>query len=306
MKERIVYLNGNYLPESNAKVSIFDCGFYIGEGVHEVTRTFGHQFFKLHDHIDRLYRSLKSIRIQLHMNPDEMERISRDVLERNLPLIKEDNDYWFMHVVSRGSFNFSWEENFKQEPTIAIFCAPLPYKRFAKFYGTGAHVVTPPTRQAPPCCFDPKIKLNYRPQIFIASAEAKLVDSEAFALLLDLEGNVTEGDGWNFFIVKSGALFTASSKSILEGVSRQTVLELADELGIPKYERDFQIYDVYHADEAFMTATSRSILPISRANGIEIGNGSVPGPITTRLIEAWSEMVGMDIVAQALRYGGVQ
>jgi branched-chain amino acid aminotransferase len=306
MQERTVYLNGEFLPESQAKVSVLDCGFFIGEGVHDVTRTFRHKFFRLKDHIDRLYRSAKSIRLPLDMPPEEMERISEEVLRRNVDLLEEGDDYWFIHIATRGPTNYRWDPRQTPKPTITMFCTPLPYKGFAKFYLTGAHVVTPPTRQAPSSCYDPKIKLNYRPQIYIASAEAQLVDPEAFALLLDLEGNVTEGDGWNFFIAKDGQLITAGPKAILEGISRQTVIELAGKLGISVVEREFQLYDVYHADEAFMTATSRSILPVSRANGLRIGSGSVPGPITKRLIAAWNEMVGMDIVAQALHYGGVE
>jgi branched-chain amino acid aminotransferase len=306
MRLRTVYLNGQFLPESEAKISIFDNGFFIGEGVHEVSRTFRHRLFKLRDHLDRLYRSCKAIRIEVGISPREMEALSMQVLEENLPLIAEDDDYWFLHIVTRGSASHRWESGMQTQPTIAIFCTPLPYRGFAKFYKTGAHVVTPSTRQAPPACFDPKIKLNYRPQIYLAGAEARLMDPEAFALLLDLEGNVTEGDGWNFFLVKSGELVTPGSSSILEGISRQTVIELAGKMDIPVTERNFQLYDVIQADEAFMTATSRSILPISRINGIRLGEGLVPGPVTQRLIDSWNEMVGMDIVAQALKYGGVE
>lgn len=303
-EERVVYLSGEFLPESKAKVSVFDCGFFMGEGVHEATRTFRHKFFRLRDHIDQLYRSAKSIRLEIDMTPDEMECISREVLERNLCLLDEGDDYWFLHLVSRGLVNWRWDPGFASKPTIVMLCIPLPYHEFAKFYKSGAHVVTPPTRQVPPSCFDPKIKQNYRPQLHIATAEAKLVDPEAFALLLDLEGHVTEGAGWNFFIVRDSTLITPGPQSVLEGISRQAVIGLARQLGIPVVERDFPMYDVYHADEAFMTATSRSILPVSRANGLQIGH-MVPGPITKQLIDAWIEMVGMDFVAQALRYGGV-
>jgi branched-chain amino acid aminotransferase len=185
-----------------------------------------------------------------------------------------------------------------------MLCTPLPYREFAKFYRIGAHVVTPPTRQVPPSCFDPKIKLTCRPQFQIGSSEAKLVDPEAFALLLDVEGNVTEGAGFNFFIVKDNTLITPGSESVLEGMSRQVVIELAEKLGIPVVERGFPMYDVYHADEAFMTATSRSIVPVARANGLQIGQTPL-GPITKRLMDTWVELVGLDFVAQALRYAGI-
>lgn len=301
-EERKVYLNGNFISESEASISIFDRGFLIGEGVHDVVRTFNHKFFRLDEHIERLFESARSIGLDLEVSKSETKRISEKVLNRNLHLLDEDDDYWFFLMATRGKDKW-WTADFRSQSTLTLFCTPLPYNRFAKLYESGAHIVTPSVRQVPSSCYDPKIKLNYRPQIYLARTEVNRINPEALALMLDMEGNVTEGDGWNFFIVKDEELITAKTDSVLEGISRSVTIELAENINISVKEQKFQLHDVYNADEAFMTATSKSILPVSKVNGVSIRD-SIPGPITGRLIEAWKSLVGIDFVSQALRHSG--
>jgi len=135
----------------------------------------------------------------------------------------------------------------------------------------------------------------------LAELEAQQRDSEAWALLLDLDGNVTEYTSGNFFMVRRGSLITPFERNALGGISREVVIELAEDLGIPCREAAITPYDVYNADEAFITSTSKCILPVGRLNGIRIGQ-QIPGPLTKHLLDTWSARVEMDIVEQALRH----
>ena len=299
MKERTVYINGKFVPESEAKISIFDAGFCTGEGITEVTRTFKHKPFKLDEHIKRLYRSLKMTGIDPGMKTEEMTRLTLEVLKRNLPLIEEDDDCCIVHNITAGERGHPYFGGGAGSTTVVIYCAPVGFRWYARQYETGIHLVTPSNRMYPPQCLDPKIKHRSRMYARIAELQAKLVDPEARALLLDLEGNISEGTGFNLFIVTDGVLRTPTTRNILAGISRATVLELAEKMGIPAVEEDLQPYDVYNADEAFYTSTSPCVLPVTKFNGAPIGDG-VPGPITKRLLKAWSDLVGVDIVKQAL------
>ena len=138
----------------------------------------------------------------------------------------------------------------------------------------------------------------------LASLEAHDVDPESYPVLLDLDGNISEGTGFNFWIVTDGVLRTAGDRSILQGVSRTTIIELARELDIPVVEEELQLYDAYNADEAFISGTSPCLLPASKIDNRPIGD-DMPGPIVKRLLAAWSEKVGVDIVGQARSQAGL-
>jgi branched-chain amino acid aminotransferase len=183
-----------------------------------------------------------------------------------------------------------------------MFCEPIPFKSFAHQYRDGAHVVTPSIRQVPTQVLDPKMKTTSRMYFHLAECEARLVDKDAYALILDLDGNVCElSPGANFWIIKNGTVITPPGRSMLRGVTREAVFEVAHNLDIPIVERDFQTYDVIIADEAFLTVTSRCVLPITKVNGLPIGDGK-PGPIVGRLQNGWSEMFGFDFLTQALAH----
>ncbi|MEZ4678508.1 MAG: aminotransferase class IV [Caldilineaceae bacterium] len=169
---------------------------------------------------------------------------------------------------------------------------------WARFYTEGCHAVTPFSRAVPPEALDARIKNRSRMAYTLAEMEVKLVDPQAQSILLDIHGNVAENKGGNFFIVSEGVLKTPHARSALAGVSRATVLELAAQLAIPVAVTDFQPYDIYTADEAFFTSTPYCIMPATKFNGLPVGDGQV-GPLTQRLLAAWSELVGVDIVAQA-------
>ena len=300
MEERVVNINGEMIPESEAKISIFDRGFQGGDAVYESTRTFDKtKPFKLEQHIDRLFSSCRYLRVDPAISEKALERISLEVLDANVHLLGENEEYWIQHIVTRGPG--WWDVQEAGPPTVVVFNRPVKFDGYAKLYEEGAHVVTPSIRHVPPQCYDPKMKNYSHVHFSLADFEAKLADPECYTLLLDIEGNIAEVTGGNFLLVKNGTIVSPGPRNILLGISRQTIFELADQLGIPWVEKDIQAYDVYNADEAFLTSTSYCALPVSRLNGQRIGGG-IPGPINKRLLEAWSELVGLDIVAQAMSH----
>jgi branched-chain amino acid aminotransferase len=296
----LVYINGEYYPPEEAKISVFDAAVMLGDTVTESTRTFGHRPFKLDVHIDRLYKSLKVTRIDPGLSPVEMRDLSLQVLERNLPRLAPHEDCWLVHNISRGLF-VTGADPTKQRSTatVIIHTQPMILTDWASFYLDGCHAVTPPSRAVPPQALDARIKNRSRMAYTLAEIEVKLVDPAAQGILLDIDGNVAENKGGNFFIYADGVLKTPPTRNALAGISRATVLELAADLGIPTQVVDFQLYDIYTADEAFFTSTPYSIMPATRINGLPVGDGRV-GEVTQRLLAAWSDRVGVDIVAQAL------
>lgn len=300
--EWMVFLNGKFVPECDAKVSVFDAGFHLGDTVLEVARTFNYKPFKLKEHLRRLSKSMRSTRMDAGLSMEELEAVCLKLLEANRHRVRENEDVWIAVSITRGILPMFRDVIPSQRgATVVVNCRPIPFEDYAEFYETGAHVVVPSRRHIPPECLDPKLKTRSRIHFVLAEMEARLTDPEAYPLLLDVHGNITESTGANFFIASKGVLKTPTSRNILCGISRQTVLELAGELGLRTMECDLQVYDVENADEAFLTSTSKCVLPVSRINSIPVGS-EVPGPITERLLAQWSQKVGLDIVGQALRH----
>jgi len=300
MTEPIAYLNGQCVPQSEAKLPVFDAGVVLGATVTEMIRTFGHRPFKLQEHVARLYRSMKYVRFDTELTPEEMTAVTLEVLEHNAALLPEDKELGVIQFVTAGTFSIyagSAAGGERMIPTVCVHTFPLPLHLWAKGFETGLHAVTPSNRHVPPQCIDPKVKYRSRLHYWLAEQEAKAVDAEAATLLLDLDGNVTEFSGGNILIVKDGSIISPTTRNILPGISRETVIELAGELGIPFLERDFQTYDVCNADEAFETTTPFCLMPVTRINNILIGDGK-PGPLGFRLLQAWGAKVGVDIVGQ--------
>ena len=300
MTEPIVYLNGKRVPASQAHIAIYDAGIVMGATVTEMIRTFHHTPFRLEDHVARLYRSLRLTRMDVGFGPEEMVRITREVNEHNTGLIGPDQELGIIHFVTAGEFSAyagSAASGSKPTPTVCIHTFPMPFHLWASTFQAGYHVVTPSIRHVPPQCLDPKMKYRSRLHWYLADHETHLVDPNATSLLLDLDGNITECSGANFLIVRDGAVLSPTTRNILPGISRATAMDLCADLGIPFVERDLQVYHVVNADEAFLSSTPFCLAPCTRINGIPIGDGK-PGPMTKRLLSAWSELVGLDIVAQ--------
>jgi branched-chain amino acid aminotransferase len=300
MEERIIYLNGSFVPESEAKVSVLDSGFNAGDGVYDVTRTFGHKPFRLREHTERLFRSLQYTRIDCGMSLEEMEKTTLEVLERNKPLLRAHEDCALWQVVSRG-VRSSTGNRVSGKATVTVYSVIVNFPEFASFYVEGAPIVIPNTRRIPPQCLESKAKITNKMNHNMATFEAKQVDPRAIPLMLDIDGNLSETSAHNFFLVVNGKLCTPSGKNVLGGITKEAIFELAKQLGIEIVEGDFTPFDLYTAEEAFLASTSPTFVPVRTVNGVKIGKGA-PGPITLRLIGAWNKMVGMDIVDQALSH----
>ena len=183
----------------------------------------------------------------------------------------------------------------RSRATVMIYTLPMDLRGWAKFYEDGCHAVTPPSRIIPSQTLGARIKNRSRMAYTLTEIEVKLVDPLAQGVILDVDGNVAENKGGNIFIVADGELQTPTTANCLAGISRETVLELAETIGVPSRETVLQPYDLYTADELFFTSTPYCIMPATRFNGLPVGDGFV-GPVTKKLLRAWSESVGVDIV----------
>jgi branched-chain amino acid aminotransferase len=299
-RARIAYFNGRFLPEPEVLVPFRDRGFKYGDAVFDTTRTFGHRVFKLREHIDRLYRSLRYLRIDPGLPPATMADITEEVLRRNLPLLEPDDDYWVTQRVSRG-LDASDQKIFGHEgPTVIVECVPLPLRERAALYRDGIRVLTPSIRRAPPEALSPRVKTHNYLNMIAANLEVKARDPEAWAVLLDTAGNLAEGMGSNIFLVRGGTVYTPREQYVLAGISRETVIELARGFGIPVVEQDLDLYDAYNADEAFLTSTSLCICPVRSVNDVRVGS-AIPGPVTRQLSDAYCRLVDFDFVGQYLK-----
>ena len=299
MTEYTAYFNGQWVLASQVKIDPADRGFMIGDTIYDLERTFNGKIYRLKEHIDRLYRSLKFVRIDPGLTADEMLRTCEEAVKRNEGKLAQVGDFTVAQVVTRGPGYYAWNAG---PPTVAIQVAPIGFGLFSHLYAEGVHGAIPRTRSYSPQSLDPKVKHYSRMNFSLAELEANDIDSGAWAILTDTEGNLTEGTRQNFFIITSGVLRTSQDRSMLQGVSRGMVFDLARQLDIPATEEDLQAYDIYTADEAFFSSSAFCVLPMTQVDRRPIGDGK-PGPITRQLLAAWSEAVGVDIVDQARRFG---
>ncbi|MBI4012603.1 MAG: aminotransferase class IV [Candidatus Rokubacteria bacterium] len=302
MADYTAYFCGEFVPFSQVRIDPLDRGFLVGDCVFDVARTFNGKSFRMREHVDRLYRSLRYVRIDPGLSPDEMERVSEEVISRNEHLRADVGDYQIWQFVTRGRGRWAHKAG---PPAVGVCTRQVGFSRFAHLYREGAHGVIVRTRSFPADALDPKVKNFSRMNFNLAELEASDVDPEGWPILTDSRGSITEGVGYNVFIVTGGVIRTAGDRGVLQGVSRAMVFDLGKELGIPVVEEDLQPYDVYTANEAFFTSTSPCVLPVTRVDRRPIGSGA-PGPVVGRLLRAWSEIVGVDLVAQAHHYAPLE
>jgi branched-chain amino acid aminotransferase len=230
--ERIAYHNGRFVPEREVLVPFRDRGFKYGDAVFDTTRTFGHRVFKLREHVERLYRSLRYLRIDPGLTPAAMVEITEEVLRRNLSLLEPDDDYWVTQRVSRG-LDASAREIWPQTgATVIVECVPLPLRERAPLFRDGIRVLVPSVRRTPPDALSPRVKTHNYLNLVAANLEIAARDPEAWAVLLDTHGNLAEGLGSNIFLVQQGTLYTPREQFVLAGISRDTVIALAREDGL--------------------------------------------------------------------------
>ena len=299
MADYTAYFNGEWMPASQVKIDPMDRGFLVGDAVFDVFRTFNGKSFRLKEHVDRLYRSLSYVRIDPGPSPEEIFKLSEEIIRRNEHLRAEVGDFAVWQFVTRGRGRWAHSAG---PPAVGIFIRSLGLGRFTHLYKEGAHGVIVRIRSFPPDSLDPKCKNFSRMNFNLAELEAGDVDKAGWPILLDSRGNLSEGVGYNLFMVTDGVIRTPGDRSVLQGVSRGVVFDLAKRLGIPCVEEDLQPYDLYTANEAFLTSTSPCVLPVTRVDRRPIGRGA-PGLIVERLLAAWSAEVGVDIVEQAVKFG---
>ena len=298
---RVVYINGEFVPEHMAKLSIYDSALMFGDMIFEMTRSFNKEQFRLREHLERLFLGLKILRIPINMTIEELEQACLLTIEMNEPVFSASDEHRLMINVSRGPLGiYAPIFDGKIEPTVVIADFPLKWTvaGMARFYDQGINSVIPSQRAIPAHLMDPKIK--NRSRIWYQMANIEVANTEGnnnWALLIDPDGYIAEGTGDNFFMVKNGELFTPEGRNILRGISRAYTMELAKDLGINCSEKNIEPYDLYDADEAFLTGTPFCILPTTHLNGVKIGTGKM-GEMTKLLLERWSKNVGVDIVAQ--------
>ena len=306
MSDRVVYFNGDFISEEEARISIFDCSLLYGDMVFEMTRTFNQKPFRLREHLERLYASMLYAEIDCGLTIDEMEGVTYETIDRNRPTLNEC-DIQIMHDVTRGGMPL-YESIVKEgtRPIISINVFPLIRHTGgqAEAYERGSHFVVTPQQSVPARYIDPKAKNRSRIFYKIAELQANHMENGAQALLTDERGYITEGTGNNFFMARDGVIYTPKPHDILRGVSRGACMDLAKSLDIEVQETDIEPYDVRIADEAWWTSTTVCMVPITRFNFYPVGDGK-PGPIYRRLLAAWSEEVGVDIVAQAREYAEI-
>ena len=298
--ERVAWFNGKIVRESEVLIPFRDQGFLRGDAVFDMTRSFNGKAFRIEEHVTRLYRSLKYLDIDPGLSPAEMTSISEEVLARNRHLLGPGEDYWLAQRISRGVGRVPGDNWNHYGPNVIVECVPLPLRERATHFRDGIDVVTPSLRRTPPDALSPRAKMHQYLNLVLADREVKAQNPDAWAVLLDVNGNLAEGQGSNIFLVRDGALTTPRERYVLPGISRQATIDLARQLLIPLEEKDLDLYDAYTADECFLTSTSLCICGVRSLNGRTFGAGRVPGPVTERLIDAYKEMVGCDFVAQYL------
>ena len=298
---RLAWFNGKFMPENQVLISFRDRSWKYGDGAFDMTRTFNGRAFRLEEHIDRFYRSLRYLRLDPGMSPQEMIDVSEQIVARNEHLRSAAGDWWIGQRVSRGVDPIGDEVPEHSGPNIVVECTPLPLKARARQFRDGLDVWTPAERRIAPDMLSPRAKTHNYLNLIIADMEAKAQDKEAWSVLLDTEGHLAEGIGSNIFVVQGGAVRTPHERWVLPGISRATVIGLCATLGISCQEADLDLFDAATADEIFMTSTSLCICPVRSIGGRALP-GTLPGPVTRRLSEAYAREVGCDFVAQYLRH----
>ena len=299
--ERVAWFNGKIVRESEVLIPFRDQGFLRGDAVFDMTRSFNGIAFRLEEHVARLYRSLKYLDLDPGLAPAEMVATSADVLARNRHLLGSGEDYWLAQRVSRGVSPVSGDNWDHYGPNVIVECVPLPLRERAKHFRDGIDVITPSLRRTPPDSLSPRAKMHQYLNLVLADREVKAQNSSAWAVLLDVNGNLAEGQGSNIFLVRDGSLLTPRERFVLPGVSRQAVIDLAGQLNISCSEQDLDLYDAYTADECFLTSTSLCICGVRSLNGRAFASAKIPGPITQKLTDAYKRLVGCDFVAQYLQ-----
>jgi len=282
--ESSVFINGEFVPRSEAKVSVFDRGFLYGDGIFEGIRAYNGRIFRLDQHLARLYRGAKAILLEIPLAPQELREVVVESVRRS-----GLSDAYIRLVVSRGCGDLGLDPRQCHTPATVVVIVDRLALYPKEVYASGLEVITCFTRRNLPAALNPEVKsLNYLNNIL---AKIEVVKADAHeGIMLNHLGYVAEATGDNIFIVRNGQIVTPPVHTgILEGITREVVFELAAVMNLPLREDDMSLYQVYTADECFLTGTAAEIVPVAKVDGRVIGDGR-PGPTTRRLMERFREV----------------
>lgn len=296
---RRIWKNGLFLDESEAVQSIYDSASLYGDAVFTMLRSFNKQPFRLDAHLDRLLENCKFTEMPIEYNFHQLKRAVWDTIFANRFEFADDDEYRIYINVSRGPLPI-YKDILEVKPWTMISLYPLRWTltQLSRFYTSGISAVIVSKGAIPSRFLENKVKNHCRMSSRLVELEAKRSDPDAWPLLTDDQGFITESTGANFFIVKRDRLITPEPRNCLRGISRNYVLSLARNSSIEYHERNIEPYDAITADEAFFSATPFCILPCTNINGQKIGNGRV-GKVTEFLSEKWEETVKCEWREQA-------
>jgi len=282
----LIYINGEYVPREEAKISVFDHGFLYGDGVFEGIRAYNGKVFKLDEHIDRLYSSASAICLKIPLSKEEMKATILECLRKN-----GLKNAYIRPIVSRGIGDLGLDPRKCPEPNIIIITQEWG-ALYGDLYEKGLAAVTVGVRRNPPESLPPNIKsLNYLNNI-LAKLEANEKGGDE-AIMFDVHGNLSEGTGDNIFLVNNGRIVTPPTINNLKGITRATVIDIAKKLGYVVEEKNCGLHDLYTADEVFVTGTAAEVAPITKIDGRVIGDGK-PGKMTKQLMAEFKKLTERD------------
>lgn len=291
MTGSLAYVNGDFIPLEDARVHVADAGFVYGATVSDVLRSFGHRWFRFEDHVRRFLNSCRYVGIPKLPDYRQLDEIA----ERLRQSIPTDRESGLVLLATPGIVplyaGLSEDRAHDRAPTVVIHTFPLERGRFRNLYRSGMHVIVAANRQVPPDCWDPKAKCRSRLHWWLAQQQVQALDPSAVPILLDHNGNLTESSAANILLVIDGCVLSPSPEHILWGISLDTTAQLCRKLNIPFSTQPLQLYHARRADEIILTNSLYSIAPVVRLDGRPVGGGT-PGPVFSRLYEAWSELVG--------------
>jgi branched-subunit amino acid aminotransferase/4-amino-4-deoxychorismate lyase len=302
MSEPLAYLNGQLVPAQAAVIPVTDAGFVQGVTVAEQLRTFGGKLFRLERHLQRLAHSLEIVSIDPPLPLAELGRIAEDLAARNHALLDPADDLGLAIFVTPGAYATFDTVAPRSGPTVGIHTYPLPFHLWHDKYEAGQSLVVTDVVQVPAACWPAELKCRSRMHYYLADKQAREIEPGARALLLDQSGQVVEASTANVLIYRAKeGLISPPREAILPGVSVAVLEELAAGLKIPFVHRRLEPADIAAAGEVMLCSTSPCIWPVTRFSGLPIGDGKC-GPVAKSLLAAWSQLVGLDIAAQAARF----
>ncbi|MGI9427534.1 MAG: aminotransferase class IV [Bythopirellula sp.] len=298
--ESQAYWNGQWIPSRDIAISPDDLGFTMGISLVEKLRTMGGQLYHTDRHLTRLRGSLEIAYLDSKRLGAEVESALDEFIDRNRALIEPGDDW------SVGVFVTPGDSLSATNPTVCVYGLPIPFQNWATQFEHGLDAVIVSVRELPANVWPLELKCRSRMHYYLADQEARSQHPEARAILLDQDGYICQGSTANVVAYFEGrGLVTPKRTKVLPGVTQGVLYEIADSLGIKHSEADMLPKEFAAADELYFSSTSSCLLPMGRLDGQAVGDGS-PGPLFQQLMAAWSKLVGVDIIQQALRFGSLR